>query len=261
VPINKLAVTCLALSVSACSSANDDWGIDKPWSDSDVKAPKIEPYKLPTLQDNQVDFKDDIPALRPAPKVNPDDIFNAVLSCYPEKSKFKIDLGLVAGMRSTLDEYDSDSWPSISEHYVGIVAKMPIYSASEQSRERQWEYQRRTATAQSVATFTKALADRNYAYRLMGLYLSLEARSQVRVQQGVASVDEQVGLLEKVAQAQRDVVTQESILVQQRLSLVALCEDSHADEINQYLEKLLVLPTPAKKIANDESTTAQVSNP
>jgi hypothetical protein len=238
-------VLILSLSNSACSNAND-WGIEKPWSDADIPAPKIEPFELPTLQNNKTKFKDDMPALRPAPKINPDDIFNAVLGCYPEKSKFKIDISLVAGMRSTLDEYDSSSWPSISEHYVGIVGKMPIYSDNEQTRERNWEYQRRTATAQSVATFTKALADRNYAYRLMGLYLSLEARSQVRVQKGVANVEEQIGLLEKVAQAQRDILTQESILVQERLSLVALCEHSHAEAMNSYLVKLLELPITKK---------------
>jgi hypothetical protein len=242
VQIKRLtALLILWLSNSACSSAND-WGIEKPWSDADVPAPTIEPYELPTLQNNTTNFKDDIPALRPAPKVNPDDIFNAVLSCYPEKSKFKLDLDLVAGMRSTLDEYDSTNWPAISEHYIGIVGKMPLYSATEQTRERQWEYQRRTATAQSVATFTKALADRNYGYRMMGLYLSLEARSQVRVKQGVANVEEQIGLLEKVAQAQREVVTQESILVQERLSLVGLCEEKYVQRMNEYLEKLLALP-------------------
>ena len=247
------AVVILSLANSACSKAND-WGIEKPWSDSDIPAPKIEPYELPTLQNNKTNYKDEIPALRPAPRINPDDIFHAVLKCYPEQSKFKLDLDLVAGMRSTMDEYDSSSWPEISEHYVGIVGKMPLYSASEQTRERQWEYQRRTAIAQSVATFTKALADRNHAYRMMGLYLSLEARSQVRVKQGVANVEEQIALLEKVADTQRDVVTQESILVQERLSLVGLCEQRNVQRMNDYLEKLLTLP---KAQAKDNQSNEQ----
>nr|AAW51297.1 hypothetical protein SOA0008 [Vibrio cholerae] len=145
-------------------------------------------------------------------------------------------------MKTNLDEYNSDDWPEISEHYVGIVGKMPLYSTTEQSRERQWEYQRRTSTATSVAAFAQARADRNYAYRLMGLYLSLEARSQQRVAQGVASVNEQVALLEKVAGSHRNVLAHEAKIVEHRLALVALCEDSYSKSVNQYLLDWAYLP-------------------
>jgi hypothetical protein len=226
----------------SCSWAND-WGIKTPWEESEISPPEVKPYELPTLQGTDLDFKDSIPALLPAPKINPDDVFNAVLKCYPEKSKFKIDISLVAGVKSSMDEYGSDEWPAISEHYIGIVGKMPIYSSTEQSRERQWEYQRRNATASAVSAFTKALADRNYAYRLMGLYLSLEARSKVRVEKGIASVDEQVGLLQKVADTHRDVLAYEAKIVEERLALVSLCEEQSAEVMNIYLKKLSHLPT------------------
>lgn len=229
------------LLMSSPSLAND-WGIPQPWNKPEVAPPDIKPYELPTLQGKSNDFKNDIPALLPAPKVNPDDIFNAVLKCYPEKSKFKIDISLVAGIKSNLDEYRTNDWPAITEHYVGIVGKMPIYSSTEQARERQWEYQRRNATATTVAAFVKALADRNYAYRLMGLYLSLEARAQVRVAKGIASVDEQVSLLQKVADTHRDVLTHEAKLVEERLALVSLCEDKYSASMNAYLMKLAELP-------------------
>jgi hypothetical protein len=119
---------------------------------------------------------------------------------------------------------------------------MPLYSTTEQSRERQWEYQRRTATATAVAAFTQALADRNYAYRMMGLYLSLEARSQQRVAQGVANISEQVTLLEKVASTHRDVLGHEAKLVEHRLALVAMCEEAQSPIVNRYLEQLAHLP-------------------
>lgn len=125
---------------------------------------------------------------------------------------------------------------------------MPLYSTAEQSREHQWEYQRRTATATSVAAFTQSLADRNYAYRLMGLYLALEARSQQRVAQGVAqgvaNVNEQVTLLEKVASSQRDTLAHEAKIVEHRLALVALCEESYSKKVNQYLQRVTALPYP-----------------
>lgn len=76
----------------------------------------------------------------------------------------------------------------------------------------------------------------------MGLYLSLEARSQIRVQQGVASINEQVELLEKVAGAHRDVLTHEAKIVEQRLALVSMCESTNVETVNQYLEKIAYLP-------------------
>lgn len=235
------------LSFAPMGIAND-WGIKSPWSEPEVVVPEIKPFELPTLNGQAPHYNTPTPALRPAPKINPDTIYSTVLQCYPEKSKFKLDLNLVAGMKTNLDEYHTDDWPEITEHYVGIVGKMPLYSTTEQSRERQWEYQRRTATATSVAAFTQALADRNYAYRLMGLYLALEARSQQRVAQGVANVTEQVTLLEKVAASHRDILAHEAKIVEHRLALVAQCEASYSERVNQYLEQIAALPYPVEAV-------------
>lgn len=237
----KIAFALLLFGGAFTVSAND-WGISSPWSEPTVLPPESKPFELPTLHGDAPHFNTPIPALLPAPKIDPDTIFESVLHCYPEKSKFKIDIDIVAGVRSNMDEYNSDDWPEISEHYIGIVGKMPLYSTTEQSRERQWEYQRRIATATAVAAFTKALANRNYAYRTMGLYLALEARSQARVSKGIANVDEQVTLLEKVVTAHRDVLTHEATLVEQRLALVAMCEESQSQGMNTYLQKIAILP-------------------
>ncbi len=237
----KAPLMLFGLLVISQTYAND-WGIDSPWNEPAAPPPEIKPFELPTLKGNAPHYNTPTPALKPAPKIDPDVIFQTVLNCYPEKSKFKLDLSLVAGMKTNLDEYNSDNWPEISEHYIGLVGKMPLYSTTEQARERQWEYQRRTSTATSVAAFTQALADRNYAYRLMGLYLSLEARSQQRVAQGVANVNEQVALLEKVASSHRDVLAHEAKIVEHRLALVALCEESYSQSVNHYLKALAFLP-------------------
>lgn len=243
--ILSLKVTFVLLLLGATSTVSaTDWGISSPWSEPEILPPESKPFELPTLHGDTPHFNTPIPAMLPAPKVNPDTIFNSVLHCYPEKSKFKIDIDIVAGVKSNIDEYNTSDWPEISEHYIGIVGKMPLYSTTEQSRERQWEYQRRTATATSVAAFTKALANRNYAYRTMGMYLALEARSQARVKKGIANVDEQIALLEKVAMSHRDVLTHEATLVEQRLALVAMCEESQSDGMNRYLKKVAYLPKP-----------------
>lgn len=205
---------------------------------------------MPTLNGASPHYNEPLPALLPAPKIDSDTIYNSVLRCYPEKSKFKIDLNLIAGVRSNFDEYDNDDWPEISDHYIGIVGKMPLYSTTEQSRERQWEYQRRVATATTVAAFVQSLAERNYAYRLMGLYLSLEARSQARVEKGVANVAEQVTYLEKVASTHKEVLAHEAKIVEYRLALVAMCDNGQADSMNTYLQRLAVLPKSNKTAKN-----------
>lgn len=238
--INNLLIAAWAVTLPINAT---DWGISLPWQAGDQESvPEFNPYQLPTLKGTSPHFNTPIPAIRPAPKVDSDRIFDSVLRCYPEKSKFDIDLNLVAGVRTNFDEYNSDDWPDISEHYIGIVGKMPIYSTTEQSRERQWEYQRRTDTAKIVAAFTQALAERNYAYRMMGLYLSLEARAQARVEQGVANVSEQVTYLEKVASSHKDVLAQEAKLLEHRLSLVAMCDNLQADNMNRYLLSVARLP-------------------
>lgn len=225
----------------------NDWGINIPWQEQEVTPPEFKPYELPTLKGSAPHYNAPIPALLPAPKIDSDRIFDSVLRCYPEKSKFDIDLSLVAGVRANFDEYNSDDWPEISEHYIGIVGKMPIYSTTEQSRERQWEYQRRRDTASIVAAFSQALAERNYAYRMMGLYLSLEARSQTRVEKGVANVSEQVTYLEKVAASHKDVLTHEATLVEHRLALVAMCDNLQAEAMNDYLLHVVTLPQERKR--------------
>ncbi|WP_155644676.1 hypothetical protein [Photobacterium leiognathi] len=35
-------------------------------------------------------------------------------------------------MRSSVDQYDPCDWPDITDHYIGIVGEMPLYSTSEQ---------------------------------------------------------------------------------------------------------------------------------
>lgn len=237
-----IRVILASLCLISPPSFSNNWGISTPWDESEVPAPEIKPYELPTLKGYAPHYNKPLPALLPAPKIDSDTIFNSVLRCYPEKSKFKIDLNLIAGVRSNFDEYDNDDWPEISEHYIGIVGKMPLYSTTEQSRERQWEYQRRTQTATIVASFAQSLAERNYAYRLMGLYLSLEARSQTRVEQGVANVTEQVTYLEKVASTHKAVLAHEAKIVEYRLSLVAMCDSHQADAMNNYLLKVATLP-------------------
>ncbi|WP_216648587.1 hypothetical protein [Salinivibrio sp. VYel6] len=237
----RLAVTGAFFAVSVHAT---EWPTaDFSWQDSAPPPPEVHPFELPTLNGHDTHFNTAVPALKTAPRPDTDAIYRAITHCYPEKSKFNIDINIVAGMKSSLDQYSTDNWPEISEHYVGIVGKMPLYSSTEQSRERNWEYQRRTNTATAVASFANAVANRNHAYRMMGLYMALEARAQARVTEGIANVNEQVGYLEKVAGSQRDVLQFEAKVTEFRLALAAMCDDTQQAMMNDYLKKVAKLPS------------------
>lgn len=47
-----------------------------------------------------------------------------------------------------------------------------------------------------------------------------------------------------MASTHRDVLTHEAKIVEQRLALVSMCEESSAEAVNQYLESLAFLPRP-----------------
>ncbi|MGF1727515.1 hypothetical protein [Photobacterium nomapromontoriensis] len=221
-----------------------DWPIELPWQQPDTRTPNIKPFELPTLKGTSPDFHTAVPALQAAPRVNPDDIYLTITRCYPEKTKFKINVNLVAGMRSSVDQYNASDWPQITDHYIGIVGEMPLYSTTEQAREREWEHKRRVGTAKQVADFVQALANRNHAYREMGIYLAMEARSQARVKQGIANITEQVGFLEKVATAQRDILKFEAKVIENRLALISMCDNISSERVNQYLKNIAFLPPP-----------------
>lgn len=229
-------------SQSSETDSKTGWGISLPWQQPDDSPPDIKPFELPTLKGRAPHFNTPVAALQPAPQIDPDAVFYVINNCYPEKSKFKIDLSLVAGVRSSFDQYNRSDWPEITDHYIGLVGEMPLYSTTEQAREREWEHKRRVNTAKNVAAFAQSLANRNHAYREIGLYLALEARAQARVKQGVANATEQVGYLEKVAAAQRDILKFEAQIVENRLALISMCDSVRVPEVNQYLQKLAYLP-------------------
>lgn len=238
-----VAVASLMFPAHALA-AEEGWQISLPWTQPAEPPPDIQPFELPTLKGEAPHFVTPSPALEPAPKVDPDAIFTVVNNCYPEKTKFKIDLSLVAGVRSSVDQFNSSDWPAITDHYVGVVGEMPLYSTTEQAREREWEHKRRVGAAKNVATFVQALANRNHAYREMGLYLVMEARSQARVRQGIANITEQVGFLEKVAAAQRDILKYEAQIVENRLALISMCDTARQEQVNRYLKSMAYLPPP-----------------
>jgi hypothetical protein len=214
-----------------------------PWKSGEAeKPPEPKVYKTPTMVDDGLDYHDKPAAIVQAPALDADAIYKSVLGCYPEKSKFDIDVDLRASIRSS-DVLDlEDTTTSLGKSYVGIVAKMPLYSGKELDREKEREYMRRKDTAKAVADFVTAIAGRNHAVRELALYRSLEARSAVRVQQGVTEATEQVGYLEKVASSQEKLISEEAKIMESRLLLSGMCDPKNAETIGSWLKKVSAAP-------------------
>jgi hypothetical protein len=204
--------------------------------------PNIQPYEIPTFTGAPVDYKQIKPAIDPKKKINGDAIFQIINRCYPLKSGFGLEVNLRGGMNYKPSDKNTNSGNTTvvqtydsQNYYAGIVANMPLYSDIEIDKDRKVEYQRRMQTTSTIKELLTAVATKRRAERLMGLYSSLEKRAQVRIETGVAPVDEQIGYLEKVATTQGELDTAEAAIEGSRLALIGQCRPEVVDEVNNYI--------------------------
>ena len=198
--------------------------------------PDIKPYKLPTLSGAAVDYHT-TPALdRPDPRPDFDAVFSLVMACYPMPSLFNVEVEAQAvANTSRLINLDNTT---AGRYYLQIVAKMPLYSSSEIDRVTQREGTVREKLAQDVGQFFEALSQAKLAHRLLGLYSSLESRSQARVQAGLADTIEQVGFLKDTAEAQANVTKWDTASDALRVRLASYCRETERENVSGYLGEL-----------------------
>lgn len=242
--VHLLLILFLGMVIPAYAMPADlleTWEKIDPFSDdSPASPPEQKPFELPRLYADKQHYNSTTEPLKKAPKIDSDAIFLAVMACFPAKSTFNAELSLVGGYKRAIDEWNED-YPEISDHYVGIVGKIPLYSSNERNRQREREYQRRNITAQQVAGFVAAIASRNQSWREIGLYRALEARAQARVKNGIAETTEQVTYLEKLTQSHANLITHQSKITEYRLALAGQCENRKRAKINNWLIKLTQL--------------------
>jgi hypothetical protein len=219
------------------------------WSEEKAEDPPIfQPYELPTLAGDNIDYHDKPEALIKASIIDAESLFLTVMRCYPANSSWDIDVKLQARITTNTSElFYSEDDSSISSNYVGIVASMPLYSTKEISRDKEREYRRRTDMAEMIATFVSAIATRNRALRELSLYRSLEARSSVRVKNGIVSAVEQIGFLEKVSARNELLIKTKMEILKSRLQLAATCEPNKYDQINTYLKDVAMISREKKQ--------------
>lgn len=203
------------------------------------QAPTIKPFELPTLDGSPADFTGPIDPLTKAPVIDADSVFKAAVNCYPEPSLFNGELALEGGIGSF---NASENTTTLGKTYVGIVARLPLYSAKEHNREREREMNRRERLSEAVSAFLSAIAIRNHSIRESSLYRALEARSQVRVQKGLVDVGEQVGYMEKLLAAHKTYVDAKAKITSARLTITAGCLGSKRPRLNNWLKSLAKEP-------------------
>lgn len=222
--LNRLIIALILLALLPFAKAEDH------------PPPTIKPFEIPTFTGKPVDWNKHKAVINPLPVIDSDAIFHLINKCYPLKSGFGLEISVRSGVnyqpssnKSTLQTYDSQNY------YAGIVANMPLYSDIEIDKERKLEYQRRMQTTDTIKALLSAVASKRRADRLMGLYSALEKRSQERVRQGIASVEEQIAFLEKSASTQGELDIANATIEASRLALIGQCRPEVEAEVNTYL--------------------------
>ena len=230
---SKLIVAALAAAVLSAAAAAD--------------APPPPPWVLPTFDpanDAGPAAGQQLPRpARPAPAPAKRQPFEAgramalVADCWPSPSWFRPEIGLEIRSGQKFGRVGEND--QTQANYVGIVARMPLYSASELDKEFEREAGRMQQAAQAVGQIVEGLAAAHRAKRETELYEALERRAQVRVSEGVAITAEQVGALKEVATAHTSAAQAAAKLVAYRLHLQSLCRRDRAQPLFAYLDSTL----------------------
>lgn len=211
------ALAIVSIGLSGCAAA------DPPAGSAPFAVPLFDGLERGIDYDRQAR-----PDAVPVPSA--DALVSAVVACYPARSLFRAEVGIEAGARQYVGNAGSSvdlttgAVSSGDNAYIGIVARIPLWSDAELDRQREQESRRRQEVAQVVGALWAALAERSSVARMLSLSLPLERRAQERVKLGVANTSEQVGALETVAKLTGDLGRVDAKLVQARLALLALCE-------------------------------------
>lgn len=226
-------ISCAALALSCTAGAAD--------------APPPPPWVLPTFDPANDAGPAPVQQLprpsRPAPApakrqpFEPGRAIALVADCWPSPSWFRPEIGLE--IRSGQKFGNVGQNDQTQANYVGIVARMPLYSASELDKEFEREAGRMQQAAQAVGQIVEGLAAAHRARRETELYEALERRAQVRVSEGVAITAEQVGALKEVATAHTAAAQASAKLTAYRLHLQSLCRRDRSAPLFEYLDATL----------------------
>jgi hypothetical protein len=226
---------------------------------------KPPPYQVPLFDGS----KDRTKAQPTDPLVMPTipnarELFDLVVSCWPEKSWFRGELSMEARLTRNVNNASSTGstnntttangatsttsfdpvsgqYQTTTGNYIGIVGRIPLWSATELDKEREREVSRRGVIAGAVGTYVSALAEHKLTERELDLHRALEKRTQERVALGIVETREQVNNLEKVASLEGKMIKTSAELIKSRVTISGMCDDRKAWVIDEYLKRFNVV--------------------
>jgi outer membrane protein TolC len=245
---NRLKLTALVACVLVAGIASSQAQSDKKPAATD----KPPPYQIPLLDGKKERTKaqpTDEYKLADAP--NARELFDMIVSCWPERSWFRGELSAEARTtrrNSAINGSTTTTLDPVSGNYVtqnstgndatiGLLLRVPLWSAMELDREREREAGRRNLIAQQVGVYVSSLAEFQLTEREIQIHRALEKRSQERVMLGVAEISEQVKGLQNVAQLEAKQVRNKADLIKSRITLQGLCTHDKAWIIDEYLKR------------------------
>ncbi len=184
-----------------------------------------------------------LPEFQTLPHVlpNPRELYQRALDCWPGPSHFRAELSLEGRLSPRANAW-IDSGGQItsgSPISASLVARLPLYSATELDREREREWLRRRRAAEAVGQLLSQLADRQRLRQEWGLMKALERRARLRVISGIVDSSEQVRYMERVADLEGQLLRQRGQIERSRLELLGFCDQAHAEALDAHLRVFL----------------------
>jgi hypothetical protein len=204
--------------------------------------PPAPPFALPLLDGETRTHEPPQGRMERGALPDPRALFDLAMGCYPSRSLFRAEIALegrAARRQAGADALNpAEAATGSGASYVGVVARIPLYSALEIDRERERELRRRKAAAEAVGALTQALAEWGVASRKLALFRALEKRAQERVAVGVAETGEQVQYLKEVADLEGRLNESRAKVVEARMTFIGLCaEGAPAERVDAYIRR------------------------
>lgn len=221
----------------------------RPKAGINITLPPKPPFELPLFDGQQRDHQP--PSKRPDAPEQPDPrlLFDMAVACWPAPSLFRLELSAQGGTKKRKADtqsnifnpntgvFETQASGNAAEHFVGLVASMPLYSANDIDRERVREAQRREVIARAVGNLGEAIGQMEVTIHQVKLYRAVERRSQERVALGVADTSEQLGVIQKLAELEGSMYRYRAQISTARLLLVGMCAEDRANFVDAYIAK------------------------
>ena len=172
---------------------------------------------------------------------DPRDLYPRALDCWPSASHFRAELSIEGRLsqRSGIWLESAGQLTSAAPVSASLVARLPLYSATELDHEREREWMRRRRAAEAVGQLLTQLADRQRLRQERDLMRALEKRARQRVISGIVDSSEQVRYMERVADLEGQLLRQSGHIERSRLELLGFCDQAHADALYAHLRVYL----------------------